>query len=308
MQKKADSYWKTTAVLGAVIFLSHPSPSLAWGDGGHMMVAKIAEDRLNPKAKAEADRLLAVSIKPFRVTAKSKSFIEAAHWADDVRPLSGFEFSGDLHFVDFPFSLDNTALPDDLPKSENIVKALNAYVDILKTSADDNEKAEALRFVIHFVGDIHQPLHCATKVSKKLQEGDRGGNDFKISERDSQGQKRMVKLHSFWDGGIETFPRMGPHFQPPPLSEVVAGANALIQKIPDSDPGWKTDNPFDYDAWAQESFRIATQVVYKGLQSGKEPSQAYKQEAIGIAERRVVSAGYRLAALLNAFGRTRIEP
>src|SRR5262249_20134269 len=143
-------------------------PCFGWGDGGHMMVAKIAYDRLNPTAKAQADRLLAIKIKPAGKTAKSLDFIQAAHWADDVRPLTDFAFTGDFHFIDFPFTQDGSSLPSDLPKDENALKALDDYVSTLKTSSDDSEKAEALRFIIHIVGDIHQPLHCSSRVSSKL--------------------------------------------------------------------------------------------------------------------------------------------
>src|SRR5262249_29220924 len=146
------------------------------GAGGHMMVAYIAFQRLNPKAKAQVKTLLAMQIKPASVTKKSKDFVNASHWADDVRSLPGFEFSGDLHFVDFPFSDDGTKLPTDLPKPDNIIEALKKYVDILKTSPSKTARAQALRFVIHFVGDIHQPLHCASRVDASHTEGDQGGN------------------------------------------------------------------------------------------------------------------------------------
>src|SRR5579859_7000912 len=101
---------------------------LGWGDGGHMIVAKIAYDRLNKNAKVEADRLLAISIDPASVTAKTGDFVNAAHWADDVRPFPDFAALADNHFIDQPFSPDGSALPEDLPKPQNVVKALDEYV------------------------------------------------------------------------------------------------------------------------------------------------------------------------------------
>jgi hypothetical protein len=79
--------------------------------------------------------------------------------------MFGFQQTADDHFIDYPFSQDGTALPDDLPKPENILKALQAHVQTLKSSNDDAEKAQALRFIIHFVGDIHQPLHTRAASS-----------------------------------------------------------------------------------------------------------------------------------------------
>src|SRR5437870_9465923 len=216
---------KTNRVVWGLAALLAASPSVAfgWGDGGHEIVAAIAYSRLNARAKAEADRLLAVPVSPAgrpEPSDPAKRFMHAAHWADDVKPM--LPDTAEEHFIEQPFAPDGTTLPGDLPKLDNVVVALKWYVLTLKIGSNDSEKARALRFVIHFVGDIHQPLHCSTRVTKKLQEGDRGGNDFKISERDSEGQKRMVKLHSFWDGGIETFPRMVQYFQSPPMSDVVA--------------------------------------------------------------------------------------
>ena len=145
------------AIVGLLFFT--PTTSLGWGAGGHMMVASIAFKRLNPTAKAQAKKLLAIQIAPLNITAKSTDFVNAAHWPDDVKKLPGFEFSADLHFVNIAFSTDGTALPTDLAKSDNIVKALAHYVDVLRTGTDQNRRAQALRFIIHFVGDIHQPLH-----------------------------------------------------------------------------------------------------------------------------------------------------
>jgi hypothetical protein len=293
---------KNAIALAAIcLILSTPTVLLGWGSGGHMMVAHIAFGRLNPNAKAQVQKLLAVSINPPDVTAKSLDFLNASHWADDVKHLTGFEFSGDLHFIDIPFSTDRTKLPRDLPKPENIVKALGHYVDVLKTSTDQNEQAQALRFIIHFVGDIHQPLHCATKVDKKHIEGDRGGNDLLIKVR-RNGMLKPVKLHSYWDGGIDTFPKEGPGptFTPPPLSQIHAAAATATNGNPDTDPALKLDQPFDFQGWADESNKLAREVAYKNAAKGKEPNAAYRKAAVKVARKRVAFGGYRLAALLNA--------
>src|SRR2546427_9631850 len=83
-----------------------PTISLAWGDGGHMMVAYLAFKRLNPRAKTQVNKLLAIPINPAPISKATKDFVNASHWADDVKKLPDFEFSGDLHFVDFPFTTD----------------------------------------------------------------------------------------------------------------------------------------------------------------------------------------------------------
>jgi hypothetical protein len=280
------------------LILCTPATSLGWGAGGHMMTAQIAFRRLNPNARAKVAELLAVKINPVAVTAKSKDFVNAAHWADDLRPFPEFDSFKPLHFIDKPFSLDGTALPAIDP--ENIVKALEDNVNILKTSTDKKEQAQALRFIIHFVGDIHQPLHCTAQVSKALPGGDQGGNLFKIMLVGADGKLKASNLHSYWDGGIRNFPPTGPNFTPPPLKSVVRAANIARAANPATDPALKLDDPFNFNAWADESFQAAQDVVYKGILSGQRPRASYNARALKLARKRVAWGGYRLAALLNS--------
>lgn len=284
--------------LSALLIAGGAFSASGWGDGGHMMVAKIAYDRLNPKAKAEADRLLQLRIAPASITEKSLSFIDASHWPDDIKPLSAYSYTAEYHYVDQPFTQDGTALPADLPKEENALKAMDGFLAALQNGTDE-QKAEALRWIIHLTGDLHQPLHCATRVSAKLPEGDRGGNDLSVSVKDASGHSRSIKLHSFWDEGLETFPKMGAHFQPPSDDQVIAAAAALVTKYPATDSGWMAGSPRDFDAWAKQGFDLASTQVYAGLKPHKAVSQEYFDRCTPIAERQVAWAGYRLAQLLN---------
>jgi hypothetical protein len=304
---------KCASALGIVwLILCAPVMSLGWGAGGHMMVAKIAFDRLNPHAKAEVAKLLAIKVKVklpdgtqptlspkskgrlAAATAKSKDFVNAAHWPDDLRSIPEFNPFKPLHFIDNPFSDDGTALPS-LP-TPNIVTELNRELGILKNSTDDNERAEALRFLIHFVGDVHQPLHCATRVSSANPQGDRGGNLVSIKGVGSK------NLHSYWDGGLATFPREGPppKFTPPSLAKVAAAAKKAAAANPDTDTGLNLNDPTNFQSWADESFTLAKDVAYKGITNGSTPSAAYRTNGAKVAQRRVAWGGYRLAALLNS--------
>jgi hypothetical protein len=274
-----------------------PSLSLGWGAGGHMMVASIAYKRLNPRAKAQAKALLEIPINPAAISAKSTDFVNASHWADDLRPFPEFDSFKELHFIDTPFSNDDTPLPV-LP-FPNIVTALRENVDILRTSTDKNAQAQALRLIIHFVGDIHQPLHCATRVDSKNPEGDRGGNLVSIMIPDSSGQLRKTNLHSYWDGGIGSFPKTGANFAPPPTSQI-GPATVLAMKANPVTPGLNLNDPFNYETWADESFTLAQQVAYKGIKSGVKTSASYDAASLKVVRKRVTWAGYRLAALLNA--------
>jgi hypothetical protein len=282
----------------ACLILCTPLTSHSWGAGGHMMVAQIAFARLNPRAKAQARALLALPINPAAISSQSKDFVNAAHWADDLRPFPEFDSFKELHFIDTPFSTDGTALPTLPPP--NIVTALEDNVNILKTSTDKNAQAQALRLIIHFVGDIHQPLHCATRVDKANPDGDRGGNLVSIMIPDSNGQLKKSNLHSYWDNGTGAFPPTGPNFAPPPLRQIPAAAARARAGNPASARGVGLKNPLNFSGWADESFELAKTVAYKGIANGGRPTAAYKRKALQVANQRVAWGGYRLAALLNS--------
>lgn len=299
--KNSHRLFRSAVAIGVIcLTLSTPSLALGWGPGGHMITAQIAFDRLNPRAKAQAKMLLAIPINPVAVSAKSKNFVNAAHWADDLRSIPAFKSFEPLHFIDKRFSTDGTQLPA-IPVP-NIVTALRENVKILKTSTDQNARAQALRLIIHFVGDIHQPLHCADRVSSALPDGDRGGNLVTIKITDANGNLRSINLHSYWDGGLESFPKGGPPPQwlPPALSKIPPAAALARNANPPTDPALKLNDPFNYPAWANESFSLAKTVVYNGVSNGMEPSAAYKSQGVKIARQRAAWGGYRLAALLNS--------
>jgi hypothetical protein len=297
MQRKR--FFKSSMALSvALLILATPLTSFSWGAGGHMMTAQIAFTRLNPRAKAKVTALLAIPINPAAISSKSKDFVNAAHWADDLRPFPEFDSFKELHFIDTPFASDSTPLPA-LP-TPNIVTALEENVNILKTSNDQNALAQALRLVIHFVGDIHQPLHCATRVDSTNPEGDRGGNLVSITVTGNNGKPKKTNLHSYWDGGIGSFPPTGPNFAPPPLSQIPPAVAKAIKGNPATNPALHLDDPTNFSSWADESFELAKTVTYPGITNGGTPTAAYRAKALKVANRRVAWGGYRLAALLNS--------
>ncbi len=236
-------FFKSKVAISLLSFmLCTPSLTLGWGAGGHMMVASIAFNRLNPRAAAKATELLAIPINPTAVTANSLNFINAAHWADDLRPFAEFDFLKPFHFIDNLSRLMAPPLPTEALEPDNIVKGLEDNVNILQTSTDKNAQAQALRLIIHFVGDIHQPLHCATRISaaNPTAEGDRGGNLVKIRVAD-----RDTNLHSYWDSGIGAFPKTGPNFAPPPLSQIPLAARKSAERQSADKSETKTQSTYE---------------------------------------------------------------
>ena len=299
-----------SALITVALILSVPTMSLGWGAGGHMMTANIAFGKLNPHATAEVEKLLAIPVKVTlpngtkpklspedqkkldSYTADSSDFVNAAHWADDLKGIATFNPFKELHFKDIFFSEDGSTLPHEA--TSNIVTALKRDVEILKHSHDDNARAQALRFLIHFVGDIHQPLHCSSRVVNNKSDG--GGNLTKLASGQS--------LHSYWDGGLGTFLKEGPpptfKVPPPTLAQIDAAAKKIAAAYPDTAPGLNLNDPTNFDSWVEESSQLAKTFAYKGITNGTSPSDDYRKDGIRVAEQRVAWGGYRLAALLNS--------
>ena len=269
----------------ACLILFTPSIALGWGPAGHQIMAQIASRKLNSKARVQVKTLLSSKVKlglPYSVP----DLITASTWADEIKSFNGYpqEFN-QLHFIvnQFPTS---GAVP-----TPNIVTALKDNVKILQTSNDIEAKAQALRFIIHFVGDIHQPLHCAVRVDDANPTGDQGGNRVSILVADSTGRLRPDRLHGYWDEGLNTF---------------VGSTASIAARIEKANPDRQESDPFNFQGWSDESFRLARDVAYAGIPSGSDSKSpirvtaTYKAKASTVVNQQIARSGYRLARLLNA--------
>lgn len=150
-----------------------------------------------------------------------------------------------------------------------------------------------MRMFIHFVGDIHQPLHATSRYTAEYPEGDRGGNSFKIGAKDG-----VKELHALWDSVIYKY---GSDIAQPlnTTSWEWFGEQAadIMKQFPQS--SFNNINEMDYEVWAQESFELSKSVVYKGIKEGEVPSDEYVKKALPVAVRQVALAGYRLAYQLT---------
>jgi hypothetical protein len=230
-------------------------------------------------------------------------FMMAATWPDEIRAAnSGFSGSdvipkGELislndgykakkrheywHFVDTPFSLDGTKLPG-VPEPM-IVEKITGFRAALATGEPDLLKSYDLVWLLHLVGDVHQPLHCTTRVTSAKPNGDRGGNLVLI-----QGESK--NLHAFWDDQLGTGETKN-------FMKAVAAAKTL----PAPDSSLAADG--NENDWAAESFSLAETKVYvdpvgPGLGT-YDLSGDYTTNAKPIAEARIALAGARLANLLK---------
>ena len=286
MTKQKRRLFRSVIASGvACLILFTPSVALGWGSAGHQIMAQIASRKLNSKARVQVKILLSSKVQlglPYSVP----DLVTVSTWADEIKSLKGYpqEFN-ELHFIANQFPTAG-AVP-----TPNIVTALKDNVKILQTSTDMEAKAQAIRFIIHFVGDIHQPLHCAVRVDDANPKGDQGGNRVSILVADSSGRLRPDRLHIYWDEGLNTF----------------AGSTASIAaRIEKAFPDRQETDPFNFQGWSDESFRLARDVAYAGIPSGSDSKSpirvtaTYKAKAQTVVNQQIAKSGYRLARLLNA--------
>ena len=285
--------------------------ALAWQDTGHMIVAQIAYLRLTPAAKARVDGLLLPQPgkRPLihlcfgfyspETCERTYDPITIAVWMDDFRGDSLNEPYAPWHYINFRPVFDGIPERSNAgAESENVLSRINWSINTLRqgTGSARND-AEALGFLYHLVGDVHQPLHATTRYSKAQPDGDAGGNGFKVQ---MPPETHINNLHSFWDAAGGAFGVVVPRR---PLDQagkdrILALAEEIAREYPaGATPEWKDLDPH---TWVIESNMLARQLAYARIKEGEAPSQAYTDEAQKLSRKRLAIAGYRLAGVLNA--------
>lgn len=265
--------------------------SQAWNATGHMVIAAVADRFLTPEVRAEVARLAKIG-----ATDQNGDPYGAAVWADDVR--SGRPESAPWHYISLYFRKDGKPVLGK-PVEENVVVAIKRFTAILSDhSKPDAERAEALRYVMHFVGDIHQPLHAVSFESDTLPQGDKGGNSYAIlpAKRFAGMERAPNQLHSLWDLGVGLFPQVRRPLNPETNSLVERQADTLIASLPRDT--FRERSETDPTKWARESHALAESFCYS-VPEGTEPSEDYITKGQTICAKRAALAGYRLADLLN---------
>lgn len=276
----------------AATWLLIPAQVRAWHDTGHMIVNQIAYDELSGEARREVDRLIAVAA---GLTLRGDHAVTAGLWPDDLK-RQGVQAFDSWHYINFPYPAESAAGEAPGPAPENVVWAIRQAASTLRGGADDLAKGVMLRFLLHLVGDVHQPLHCINRFTAELPGGDRGGNDFPV-------ENPWEHLHAFWDYGAGAYPAFDGEDWRPFVRRL---AGEITREVPKSAvPEWRTTAP---ETWAEEGFEAAVGVVYAGISEGATPSPEYVARARLLVRRRLALAGYRLGALLDDIfdGRSRM--
>lgn len=304
-----------------VLIFALSVPSYGWGNVGHMAVAYVAYQELTPQVRSRVDELINLNPKldewinrfvPAGTSEAKKRlilFMVAATWSDQIKgdgehvadgapgsrgdrpPLDD---TGDRnigytdtamhkywHFIDKGFSRDGT--PTENPPVPNAETQINALRKILASDSTDELKSYDLVWLLHLVGDVHQPLHCTARFSSSQKHGDAGGNLVRVCS------PSCGPLHAFWDGLFGT--ALNPSL-----------AITVGKSLPPA-PASLAHN-LETSAWITESFKAAKSSVYKKPPIGPGPgpftiTKAYRNAAMMLGRDRVALAGARLARILN---------
>lgn len=246
------------------------APSFAWGPLGHRVVGEIAQRHLCASSAKEAAALL-----------DGESLAEASTWADDIRGQSEMRYTLPWHFVSLP-PMQNYADSEKNPAGDTVTAIKAQSLVLADRSAPKEDRARALRFLIHFVEDAHQPMHAG-------HPDDHGGNSVRVTWFNE-----ATNLHQVWDSGI--LEKFGLSFSE--LANFLDKPGA-ITSVPEGTP----------ETWINESARIAD-AIYEHVQT-KTPigtrdqmnpaNLGYRDFDLWapIAKRRLLWAGARLASALN---------
>jgi hypothetical protein len=244
-------------------------PAFGWGPEGHNLVARLAAARLTPAAAARVAEILGPGV----------TLASISSWPDQVRRER--TETAPWHYIDIPIDKPHLDMARDCPKGACVVTKIEDFEKVVADpTATPVARKEALMFIVHFVGDMHQPLHSSDNK-------DKGGNDVKL---DFFG--KPSNLHSVWDSGF--LGRMGTE------DEMFARLN------PDLTRGrMKKWGKGTVESWAGQIHKVAVKQTYGQLPKAAPGEQIhidakYEQMADALIKTELEKAGARLAFVLNS--------
>jgi hypothetical protein len=287
--------------------------ALAWNSYGHEVVAYVAWQQMTPEARQTCSAILKAMPHYAQEFDEAPGpnhdmhvFMKAATWPDMVRspqfPDEVTDGHSSWHYIDEPITPTHmpATQPDIAPSTTeptNALQALTLERHILNDKdADPVARAKALCWVLHLVGDLHQPLHCVSLFDADFPQGDKGGNSIRIKNSDV-----ARNLHSLWDGLLG---------QRGDLDAVAKTADESTTEFSAGVAEQAKD--LKVEDWIKEGQKLAETVVYEGLELNNNgelltnvnrtsvtPDRNYLRRARDTARRQVVLAGDRLAGFLK---------
>jgi hypothetical protein len=290
--------WKVYPALLALLLLSQTKAS-AWNETGHKVVTCIAYRELPPDVREKTVELLRHH--PYFSQWKREFpgrransdfglylFMRASVWPDEIGGSgSPFEHPS-WHYINYPLRPPRFEMEPGPARGETILSAIQQCQSILgNKAASAVSRAVHLSWLIHLIGDLHQPLHCSTLINEHFPEGDRGGNLFYV-----RADENGINLHAFWDG------LLGQEHNTRKVLNLAARVKSEHPRSRLSE--LKADS---VKAWSLEGRNLSVEQVYwhGQLRGGDRPEDApplpsnYAASAKAVAKRRIALAGYRLS-------------
>lgn len=267
----------TASLLILVCLMCLPKFAFAWGSDGHQLICGLAESRLSENAKKFVHKLMIYG-NELDSGRGYKTFAQSCVWPDNVK-YSTFRGSYENHFINIPQTSDTIDLQRDCVALDCILAAIQKNIAYLNSPAGGKRerarKAGALRFLGHYIGDLHQPLHVSYKK-------DKGGNLIAVSWYGAK-----TNLHKVWD--VHILEKSGISY--PESLNILRGDNYSASTI-------------SILSWANESYQLARESAYLNsngmpIKNNQKLGKAYFIAAKGVAHQQLVRAGSRLALILN---------
>ena len=315
-------------LLIASVVAFHVQDARAWWDTGHMIIAAVATQSMDAVTLMRAEDLMVASAAAqARLSVPSNtSLVSVSHWADDIKPSSSASFVlappsdslflafdshhfSEQHYIDFPVYREaqdeNVCQQTSLESEINLETALASYFNILSSDgASAFAAGVALRFLVHIVGDLHQPLHTAAWCGARFPEGDAGGNAFKLDRGN---------LHMLWDSMgsayADTIDALCPYRdyetcrrredERVRACEAEAARLTVVYGDGDNESDSVEDMASAISRWIRESHDVAANVVYVGVEENVTASDAYMESVRETSRKMSVIAGRRLARVLT---------
>lgn len=245
------------------LVLTYSSNAFSWGKTGHRIVGEIAQRNLDPK-----------TLKSIRKIAGDEDLSKMSTWADEIRSDPTMGYSSPWHYVSIPNG--KTYFDQKRNKDGDVIEALYRFEDTLRDSKETKEhKLSALKFLIHMMGDLHQPLHVG------LAE-DRGGNSVRV-----KWFKNETNLHTIWDDELIEFEKLS-------YSEYASYLNHFSKE---DKKEWEKGSFID---WAKESQDLRPKVYEIGeVSANPNLNYEYNFKVKPIVDLRLKQAGLRLAYVLK---------
>lgn len=244
-------------VATAILLMVVSSVANAWGSQGHQVIARLALAQLTPKARAEVDRLLARE--------PGETLVSISTWADEHKNPATARW----HYINFPRDSCVFDTERDCPDGQCVVAAINRQSAVFASKTADDKRLNALKYLVHLVGDVYQPLHAGYL-------DDKGGNKYQL-----QAFMRGSNLHALWDSGI--------------IKRMVEEPDAMTARL------LKRRTAITAQKWsAVQAAEQSCQIVgVSGFYPERRVGQEYIERFKPVLEKQLISAGAGLVGMLN---------